>query len=270
MISQFPALYLLLAAIIGVIIGLLVSTLFNSTEPRSKQEPPRELTKAGFAEVARLWYSPAGKKILVEMEGEPHKDFTSLTKEQQSKANRLAELLKGWVGGQGDTGAEPVTQEVEQTYVPYVLNRQEKPEEPNRPVYSAPVYETYKEEPVVSLEKPVNPFFSDEQEEDNLVSALKESLDDNVPLGAADTTVDANLSITQQISAVLDEMLEGTGLENKGIRLTENPSYGVDVWVGTEKFSGIDAVPYPQVSQLIRDAVMRWEQESEARLAKKD
>jgi len=31
-----------------------------------------------------------------------------------------------------------------------------------------------------------------------------------------------------------------------------------------EKYSGIEEVPYPQVKELIHEAVLRWEQENEA------
>jgi len=58
-------------------------------------------------------------------------------------------------------------------------------------------------------------------------------------------------------------MVQGSELEDKEIKLIESAENGVEVWVGAEKFSGIESVPYPQVRQVIRDAVLRWEQETE-------
>ena len=51
----------------------------------------------------------------------------------------------------------------------------------------------------------------------------------------------------------------------KGIRLEDNGHEGVTVWVGVEKFDGVDEVPYPDAKQLIRTAVARWEEETELR-----
>ena len=72
----------------------------------------------------------------------------------------------------------------------------------------------------------------------------------------------AEYTITQQINAILQEMLQTTDLADKGIRLEENPNHSVDVFVGAEKYSGIEEVPYPQVRSLIHEAVLRWEQET--------
>ena len=72
----------------------------------------------------------------------------------------------------------------------------------------------------------------------------------------------AGVYITQQINAILQEMLQTTELADKGIRLEENPNHSVDVFVGAEKYSGIEEVPYPQVRSLIHEAVLRWEQET--------
>ena len=55
-------------------------------------------------------------------------------------------------------------------------------------------------------------------------------------------------------------MIRRTEYKEKGIKLIENQENGVDVWVGLEKFSGIENVPYPEVQQLIRTAAKRWEQ----------
>jgi hypothetical protein len=123
-----------------------------------------------------------------------------------------------------------------------------------------------KEEEPVEAEVPAGPFISAAQEETDLFSLLQDSFEEpKVTPGTEEVMGKADLTITQQISAVLDDMLKGTELEDKGIRLWENADHGVDVYVGSEKFEGIEAVPYPQVRQVIRDAVLRWEAEAEAR-----
>jgi len=263
--TQIPTLYLLLAAVIGIFIGLLLASLFSSKESHPKKEPPKEVVKEGFGEVARLWYSPAGKRILVEMDGGHYKELSAMSKEQQAKTLRLADLLKNWTAGVVETPAAPLNETSPAAYVPIVMDRQTEEVEPYQPGFRELVFEEQEEsEGVAASTMPVSPFLSEEQEEADLVSVLQESLDeeeviDAPALKAEDVT---NLSITQQISAILDDMLKEANLSDKGIKLIENEEHGVDVWVGVEKYSDIEEVPYPQVRQLIRDAVMRWEQEN--------
>lgn len=258
MTTQIPTLYLILAAVIGIFIGLLLASLFATRDTHPKQEPPTELVREGFGEVARLWYSPAGKKILLEIEGGHYKEFKMLSKEQQVKVLRLAALLNAWTVETEKYTLEPKAGEVKQSYVPFAPDKREESEKP----YVA------LEEPVKPFlsEKSVKPFLSDseEQAEADLVSVLQGDLKDEeqdfMPELASTT---ASLSITQQIGAILDEMVQGSELEGKEIKLMESAENGVEVWVGAEKFTGIESVPYPQVRQVIRDAVLRWEQETE-------
>lgn len=266
MTTQIPTLYLLLAAVIGIFIGLLVASLFTTRDARPKQEPPMELVREGFGEVARLWYSPVGKKIMVEMEGGHYKEFTALSKEQQAKALRLVDLLGEWTETPVESVTESLDNEAQQSYIPIVPDTKDEPEEPYEPIQREPeyTYEVTEEEPVAEVEEPVSPFVSREQEEPDLVSVLQGDLDEGEQtLETESISTTDNLSITQQIGAILDEMLAGTDLEKKDIRLMENQEHGVEVWVGAEKFTGIESVPYPQVRQVIRDAVLRWEQEAE-------
>ncbi len=68
------------------------------------------------------------------------------------------------------------------------------------------------------------------------------------------------LSIVEQVDEVLQELLEGSALKGKNIRLTELPNKGVTVWVGNEYFDSIDAVYDEDVKQIIRQAVKKWEE----------
>jgi hypothetical protein len=69
----------------------------------------------------------------------------------------------------------------------------------------------------------------------------------------------------EQINDVLGAMLINTPDQKRAIHLTDNGHEGVLVWVGLEKFNGVDEVPYPEVQQLIRAAVAKWEEQTEAR-----
>lgn len=260
--TQFPTLYLLLAAVIGVFIGLLIASLFGSRDSRKKQEPPPEVVKEGFGEVAGLWYSPAGKKMLMEIDGGYYKNISALSKDQQAKARRLVALMNDWTVERVEIVAEPATQQMEQAQTPGTPEALEQSPEPD--LTPEVILDMVKEEEPTEAAETASPFLSAEQEEADLVSLLQGSLEESEETPETDEVVGkAALTITQQISAVLEEMLKGTELEDKGIRLWENADHGVDVYVGSEKFEGVEAVPYPQVRQMIRDAVLRWEEEAE-------
>jgi hypothetical protein len=66
-------------------------------------------------------------------------------------------------------------------------------------------------------------------------------------------------SIVAQIDAILQAQLVGTPLVEKGVRLLESPEGGVNVWVGLEKFEGIEDVPDDQIKAAIRAAITEWE-----------
>jgi hypothetical protein len=74
----------------------------------------------------------------------------------------------------------------------------------------------------------------------------------------------APASIVTQINDILQEQLAGTPQELRGIRLAEDASQAVTVWVGVDHFDGIDAVKDPEVRGLIRNAVAEWERRNEA------
>ncbi len=70
------------------------------------------------------------------------------------------------------------------------------------------------------------------------------------------------LSIVEQIDLVFQELLAASELAGQPIRLMEDPVQGVVVRIGSEQYSGVDAVPDPKVSALIRKAVMEWEKQT--------
>jgi len=69
----------------------------------------------------------------------------------------------------------------------------------------------------------------------------------------------APLSIVAQIEHILQDSLAGTPLAGRGIHLQESPEGGVIVWVGLQRFEGIDAVLEAEVKAAIRQAVEAWE-----------
>ena len=80
--------------------------------------------------------------------------------------------------------------------------------------------------------------------------------------GGEKPTPGGEMSIVEQIDEILHDMLLDASLENLSIRLQEDSSGGVVVWVGLTRYASIDDVQDPQAKQIIRAAVAEWERRS--------
>lgn len=66
-------------------------------------------------------------------------------------------------------------------------------------------------------------------------------------------------SIVAQVDEILQEMLATSEHANRSIHLSERPECGVLVWIGAQRYEGIDAVPDEDVKSILRAAVKEWE-----------
>jgi hypothetical protein len=76
---------------------------------------------------------------------------------------------------------------------------------------------------------------------------------------AKDEPATAPQSIVEQIDEILQSQMVGTPLIERGVRLQESPEGGVLVWIGMEKFEGVNEVPDEQIQAAIRAAISVWE-----------
>lgn len=71
------------------------------------------------------------------------------------------------------------------------------------------------------------------------------------------------LSLINEINEILQEKLMGSSLSHKGIRLTENQKNEITIWVGLKSYSSIEAVPDPDIQEIIQESVKEWEEHAE-------
>lgn len=69
----------------------------------------------------------------------------------------------------------------------------------------------------------------------------------------------APTTMVGQINAILQARIANTKLADIGVTMIESPGGSVNVYIGLNKFEGIDAVPDEDVKTAIRAAIAEWE-----------
>jgi hypothetical protein len=62
-----------------------------------------------------------------------------------------------------------------------------------------------------------------------------------------------------QINEILQLRIAKTKFAEQGITMIESPAGGVNVYVGLNRYEGIDAVPDEEIKAAIRNAIAEWE-----------
>lgn len=91
-------LVMVLAVLAGVLIGVLIASLsFGRAQKKQfKKLPPAEMLKEGYFDEARVWVNPARNSMIAEIDGEYHRDFKSLTRDQKRRVNYVQQLFGKW------------------------------------------------------------------------------------------------------------------------------------------------------------------------------
>ncbi|MBN1305627.1 MAG: hypothetical protein JXA13_14405 [Anaerolineales bacterium] len=82
------------------------------------------------------------------------------------------------------------------------------------------------------------------------------------PTSGLESVVPAKGSMVDQIDAILQQQIAGTPLHDRGIKLSDAPGGGVIVYVGINRYQGVDTVPDPEIQEAIRMAISVWESTS--------
>ena len=204
---------------IGLIVGFLVAALIFSVRKESAPEQSPQQLLSDSENKIRVWREGGDQRLVVEMNGVSHHQESDLHADQKQKLVTLVRELQTWIGA--STAAAAVV--------------------PSQPVKSEPAIEKTGNEQDGTSFNPLK-IFGDALQPQKKIEA--DELDQ---------------SIVSQIDQILQTKLEGTNIEDRGIRLVEGPDQGMVIEIGLDKYTEIEAVPDEQIRQLIRISVADWE-----------
>jgi hypothetical protein len=194
-------------------------------EPRPQPLPQPPVPQKRHPDEAHLWRDPQAGKVLAEIDGVEFDGPKDLSPEQRRKLVQVLREVAAWFN---ENGPKPVVTPAAPQPAAQVAHPV-----PARPEPAAAILiEPKPAPPPPPTDKPI------------------------------DVKKTAPFSIVAQIDAILQGMLQNSPLKAKGIRLVEDPSGGVNVWVGIHRYPGIDAVTDPEALAIIRAAVAQWESQS--------
>ncbi|MGB7093285.1 MAG: hypothetical protein WBD62_01420 [Anaerolineales bacterium] len=210
----------ILLAGIGVVIGFLLAALiFSLRKESSPEQVPQQQLLSDSENKIRVWREGGDQRLVVEMNGVSHRQESDLHTDQKRLLVNLTRELQSWIGSSTTAAAESAAQ--------------------------ADIIKT-------ALPQ------TDEVKKSPSLNPLKVFSDSLQPLKKSELDV-LDQSIVSQIDSILQNKMEGTHLEERGVRLVEGPDQGMVIEIGLDKYTEIEAIPDEQIRNLIRLSVAEWE-----------
>lgn len=254
----------------GILIGLLIGLMINALRGESsKHTTPVENTARGIDNIL-LWHDQEGGNLIVDLDGSTFLRVNDMRADQRSRLETIYSQLKRFLGVQ-DTAPRPApitpaSVAVEQpAQVPFT-----EPLGQPVPSQSNPV-QGFSSQPAPTQSIPAQPARSQTSPAQPVVTTpLKAAISpEDIVIqppagdkkGSKKTAPELvkPLNIVGEIDEILQVMIAGTPLLDRGLQLVETPAHTIAVWVDSRRFESIDAVPDPEVQQVIRAAVKKWE-----------
>jgi hypothetical protein len=231
--------------IIGLGIGMMISMAFNSRGNQNK--PSTSKTAEPYEDIAHILRDRQTSDILTEFEGRIYASSQPLNDTQRASLESTARDWYKWL-------LLPPEPEIEKP----TPVKPENATVSHRVSAAMPRSTTPLPEPIPEPTDPRSTPLRVPGLIPSLVAAAVASNNEKVRPAPAK-------SIVQQIDDILQEMVAGTPLVEKSIRLVDEPTHGVIVWIGLEHFEGINNVPDLEVRTIIQAAVREWEKRSEVK-----
>jgi hypothetical protein len=278
---------LFIIASISIIIGFVAGGIIGLTNGRKRKKKEEEIAgenetqqlspplvdPAKYTELVRLWREKEGNSLFVETSGHLLATSEPLNDRQRKRFIDLLKELADWLN--------IPTAEISEKLAPQKVQEQgiqtppvSGPDKSNTPMSSVPpVPDSTAGSAIKTM--PVPPPASIPINEE--AGPIPVPIPVPVPVQhqppapkpaqkpGAESTKKPALTMVEQIDEILQEVIDNSEKPDKKIRLIEEPNEGVAVWVGSEHYIGIDAVPDPIVKDLIRLAVKEWDKRTEKR-----
>lgn len=226
-------------SILGWIAGLLFVYVFGLFEGRSqgrkkriaeeqeekKKQPAPPPAAATTDDPGLLRIKNEHGALTLDLDG-ARVDATSLSSDQRKRLIELLSLMRPWLEGKSAPRPAPVSPAPSPKPMP-VSSPQAVPPPPAVT-------------PAKPVSAPVTP-----------APATPKAKKDDKPV--------APTSIVEQINELLQTHIMNTSLASRGVTLLESPTGGVNVYIGIDKYEGIDSVPDEEVKAAIRAAIAEWE-----------
>ncbi len=263
---EFNPVMVTVAGVILLILGIGAGWLLGSVgaeepEPESGKDDPAPPggRKGRYTPVAKLWREKKAGGLVVEIDGKAFSAVDGLTAEQRARLEQSARDLRAFLGMGLAAGEIPEPAQVE--VAPSMAAPTIAPPAPAQP---APTRAAQAQAPAVPPARTVPP--AQTVNPAPAQPAGRQTVRPTPPPPAPapaqtgnKTPTPAAKSIVMQIEDILQDMIAGTPLANRGLHLTEDPRRGVIVQLGLQFFEGIDSVTDPEAQAAIRAAVQAWE-----------
>jgi len=220
-----------ISAVIGLMVGLMISSGRKEEQTNQENSPP---IRTGLSEVARIFSD--GKKAFLQVQGKFVRSPDDLNPEQLAYVTRFIDQVRISIKlAAANAPADPPASPLD--LAPSTNN-------------SAPTTTNTPADPGLLP----NLYTPPQRQNLGPVNILARAFQTEVKVKPA-----APKSIAVQVDEILQEKIEGTPLEEKGIRLLEFPGKGMVVMVGLDQYSGVNDVPDDEIRNAIKAAVGEWE-----------
>ncbi len=237
-------LFVAAGALIGLLIGLGAGLMWRGDEEKA----PRR----GLVSALRLWRHKTDGALWVQLDDITAASPEALPAEQRTALVRLVRELQEWTGM-----AAPQREAPPPATPPPPEAHPASPPAAAAPPPGAP---RPPEAPSTPASPPATPSLTEPDIKRNPFAPFREVFSRRKTSPREPETPLSDMSIAAQVDEILQEMLDGTDLEDRGIRLMELPGQGMVVMIGLEKFDTVSDVPYDDVRVVIQRAVAAWEQ----------